>query len=165
MLKVGTALVAVGLVMALGTPASARSADVHRQREAVEDISDDFNICSWTSTFTASGHYQFIDVVTQASTAHFTFHETFNWTLVVSDDPNVPVQFRGVTWRGRNELTQVLSVDLEGNRATFVSLNPFSEGPFHGLLERIVFVVSADGAIRVDSYDFVGTIDCEALTA
>ena len=164
MRSAGIAILAVALVVALGAPASARGADVVHQSWALDETSVDFNICSWTSTFTASGHYHFTNIVTQARTEHLTFHEAVNWTLVVSDDPNVPVEFRGATWRGRNELTLVLNLDLDGNRIMFVSVNPFSEGPFHGLLERIAFVVSPNGTVRVDSYGFVGTIDCDALT-
>jgi hypothetical protein len=160
----GTAIVAVGLVLALGSPASARGADVVHQVWSLDETFEDLNICGWDSTFTASGHYHFADIVTKASIEHLTFHETVNWTLVIHDDASVPVELRGATWRGRNELTQVLNLDLDGDRTVFVSVNPFSEGPLHGLLERIVFVVSASGVIRVDSYDLVGTIDCEALT-
>ena len=73
-------------MVALGAPAFARGADVLHQSWSLDETSEDFNICSWTSTSIASGHYHVTDIVTQASTEHFTFHETVNWTLVVGDD-------------------------------------------------------------------------------
>ena len=42
-------------------------------------------------------------------------------------------------------------------------MNPFSEGPFHGLVERVTFVVGADGSVRVDRHELVGEIDCTLL--
>ena len=39
-------------------------------------------------------------------------------------------------------------------------MNPFSEGPFHGLVERIAFVVGPDGSVRVDRHEIHGAIDC-----
>jgi hypothetical protein len=46
----------------------------------------------------------------------------------------------------------------------FVRLNTFSEGPFRGLVEQLVFVRAVDGSVRVEKVDFVGEIDCAALT-
>jgi hypothetical protein len=93
----------------------------------------------------------------------FKYHETVNYTLVISNDPSVPEQYRGVMWRGRNEETLVGTFDADGFRAMFVKVNPFSEGPFHGLVEREHFVWDANGIVRVDSHEFTGNIDCDAL--
>jgi hypothetical protein len=143
--------------------ASAESADFFQQRGSLAGTFHDLNICSWLSTFTVKGQF-YLEAVETGGTFHVTYHETANYTLVIDDDPSIPAAFRGVNWRGRNEFTFVGNFDLTSDRGTMVTVNPFSEGPFHGLLERLTLVRSADGTVRVDRDVFTGNIDCDALT-
>ncbi len=87
-----------------------------------------------------------------------------NYSLVISDDPSVPEPYRGATWHGRNVETFVGTFDVDGFRGVFVKVNPFSEGPFHGLVERIHFVADANGVVHLDTDVFTGSIGCDALT-
>lgn len=156
----------VGVAAVAFTAAGARaaSADVFQQRGSLAGTFQDLNICSWPSTFTVKGQFYF-EAVGTGDTLHITYHETANYTVVIGDDPSVPAAFRGVTWRGRNEETVVGNFDLTSDRGMVITVNPYSEGPFHGLVERVTFVQSADGTVRVDRDVFTGSIDCDALTA
>jgi hypothetical protein len=156
-------LLGVAAVAFTAADATAGSADVFQQRGSLDGTFHDLNICSWPSTFTSKGQFYF-EAVDTGNTFHFTYHETVNYMLVIDDDPSIPAAFRGVTWSGRNEETVVGNFDLTSDRGMFVSVNPFSEGPFHGLVERVTFVQSADGTVRIDRDVFTGNIDCDALT-
>ena len=107
--------------------------------------------------------YQVTVVETARGAFHSIFHLTDNWTLVIADDPSVPASVRGETWRGRNEITQIVNSDPTGQRVVEITINPFSEGPFHGLVERVTFVTDADGTVRVASHEFHGDVDCGAF--
>ncbi len=153
------------LAIVLGSStAAAASADVYRERGSLAGTFTDLNICNWPSTFTRTGGYSIVAVDTSAATGSFHYHEAVNYSLVIGDDPSVPEAFRGVTWRGRNEETVVGTFDADGGRSVFVLVNPFSEGPFRGLVERITFVSDANGVVHVDRETFTGSIDCDALT-
>jgi hypothetical protein len=164
MRTVTVSLIATLTVLGLSTAAEAKSS-VYRERAPLSGTSTDLNICNWPATFTATGGYEFIQVDTSGSTETYKYHETVNYSLVISDDPSVPEAYRGVTWRGRNEETFVGTFDLTGDRGVFMLVNPFSEGPFHGLVESINFVADPSGTVHVDRDVFTGTIDCAALTA
>jgi len=157
---------AATLVAVLVLPGAALAApgQVYQERGSLDGTSQDLNICNWPSTFTATGQTHLV-VVDSGDQLHFTFHETANYSVIANDDPDVPEQFRGVTWRGRNEETVVGNFDLAGTRAVFHSVNLFSEGPFHGLSVREAFVVDANGIIRIDRQVIDEDVDCTALTA
>ena len=153
-----------GALLSLALPATAlgAGADVSRDSGSAVAAFDSPNICGWPASFNQTGGWHYTVVSTQGH-QHVNYNEAVNWTLVLADDPSVPVSLRGVTWRGRNELTFVLNLDPSTERVVNVILNPNSEGPFHGLLERIVFVAGADGTVRVDRHEFVGAVDCSAF--
>jgi hypothetical protein len=164
MRKLIVSLIAMLTVLGWSAAAEARSS-VYRERGSLDGDFTDLNICNWTATFTATGFSDFVLVDTSAPTETYKYHETVNYSLVISADPSVPEPYRGATWRGRNEETFVGTFDVNGDRGVFVLVNPFSEGPFHGLVERVTFVADASGTVHVDRDVFTGTIDCDALTA
>jgi hypothetical protein len=152
------------IALAVPAAASADGAVVSNELGSLDGTFHDLNICGWPATFTTAGRYQLESVMVDDIHGHFAYHEAVNWTLVVDDDPSVPAPFRGETWRGRNEESVVGNFDPLSLRGMFVRLNPFSEGPFHGLVEQLVFVRAEDGSVRVEKVDFVGEIDCAGLT-
>jgi len=159
-----TALVIVLAALGLAVPEVASAAtDVLHEDGRLDGTFHDLNICGWPATFTTSGRFQFESVTVGDIHGHFAYHEAVNWTLVIDDDPSVPEAFRGAIWRGRNEESIVGNFDPLSFRGMFVRLNPFSEGPFHGLVEQLVFVRAEDGTVTVEKIDFVGEADCASL--
>ena len=84
-----------GLVAATAPVASAAPADVYRQRDSLSGTFTALNICDWTATFTARGFSNFSVVDTSSSIERYTYHETVNYSLVISDDPSVPEAYPG----------------------------------------------------------------------
>ena len=159
---VPAALVLAFALIILAGPGSALAggAVVFRDHGNSSGEADEANICGWPSHFDGHITYTVVNVEAPGGTFHIAFHLTDNWTIVIADDPSVPASVRGETWRGRNEITYVLNVDPSTQRVVEIVVNPFSEGPFHGLVERVTFVVGADGSVRVDRHELVGEIDC-----
>jgi len=156
--------VIVVAALGLAGPAIASAAaDVLHESGRLDGTFHDLNICGWPATFTTSGRFQFERVTVDDIHGHFAYHEAVNYTLVIDDDPSVPEAFRGATWRGRNEENIVGNFDPLSSRGMFVRLNPFSEGPFHGLVEQLVFIRAADGTVTLEKIDVVGEVDCASL--
>jgi hypothetical protein len=154
-------LLTLALMALIGPrPALADGAVVWRDHGNTAGEADEPNICGWPSHF--DGHITFSVVAVESpdGTSHLTFHLTDNWTLVIADDPSVPASVRGDTWRGRSEMTQVVNLDASTQRVVQIFINPFAEGPFQGLVERVTFVVDPSGNVRVDRREFLGEIDC-----
>jgi hypothetical protein len=147
--------------------ASPAYADVPFQDRGViiDDPPQHPNICGWLATFTGEGKFHLIVEDTGVGPMHVTFHETFNYTLVLEDDPSVPIDLQGMSWRGRNVATVVFNADSAGDRVIFVSRQNFAEGPFHGLSEQITFVQDPNGVVRVDRQVLFDGVDCSALLA
>ena len=157
-------LIALTLTIQTFGSALAAGTDVFRFHSNSSGEADDTNICGWPSHF--DGHVTFNIIVLDRTdgTFHVNFHQTDNWLVTIADDPSVPASVRGETWRGRDEFTYVLNADPSSQRLVQVAINPNSEGPFHGLLERYTLVVAADGTVRVENHEFQGEVDCSTFS-
>lgn len=158
------ALVVALLLLLVAVPSSALGAGavVFRDHGNSSGEADEPNICGWPAHF--DGHITYeLTTVDAGGNYHVTFHLTDNWTVLIADDPSVPASVRGETWRGRNEITYILNVDPSTQRIVEVTVNPFSEGPFRGLVDRITLVVNPDGTARVDRHEINGSIDCSGF--
>jgi hypothetical protein len=161
-----TRFVLIGVLLSLllsTSTALAAPAVVQHTSGVFDGVFDDFNICGWPATFSDVDRFHVIVVTTDAHNSHINFEAADNWTLVIHDDPSVPVSVRGATWRGRNEFSFVRNFDPTTDRLVVVTVNPNAEGPFKGLLDRTTFVVNADGTVRVDNHQVLGTVGCSIL--
>lgn len=153
---------------ALAAPAAATAApaEVTLKSGSLDSTGHDLNICGWGATFTGTGSFHFGEVVVSGANPRFVqshVHETVTYTLVIDDDPSVPVALRGATWRGHFEDTVAVSGSLIDGRFHLTFVNTFAEGPFHGLKQQITLVVSADGTVRVERDEISGEVDCGAV--
>ena len=162
-LAITISVIVGALTIGVSVARSASPPTVSIDNGSLDGTFHDLNICGWPATFTTAGRYQ-LESVNSDIHGHFAYHEAVNWTLVLDDAAAVPEAFRGATWRGRNEESIVGNFDPNSLRGMFVRINPFAEGPFHGLVEELVFVRAVDGSVRVDRVDFVGSVDCSALS-
>jgi hypothetical protein len=158
----------LAVVAALAVPAAAVAApaEVTLKSGSIDLPGHDLNICGWGATFTSTGQFHFGEVVVSGTDPRFVqshVHETVNYTLVIDDDPSVPVALRGATWRGRFEDTIVVSGSLLDGRFHLTIVSTFAEGPFHGLRDQMTLFISADGTIQVERHEIGGEADCDAL--
>jgi hypothetical protein len=156
-----TLLLLVGLVPA--APAVAAPATVTQQHFDVDNTFESPNFCGWPSSFHEFGEVHYTVVELSDGRFHIAFQEAINWILVISNDPSVPPAAQGLTWRGRNDFVYVDNLDPSSSHEVFHTVQVSSEGPFHGLRERLTLVVGADGTVHVDRFfsDFVR--DCDAI--
>jgi hypothetical protein len=160
--------IVLGLAMAVlasvafAVPASAAGSIVVREKGRFDPAPyTDLNICGWPSTFLQTGEWHYT-VVFGDGHRHDLYQESFRWSLTIADDPAVPASVRGVTWRGRNELSGVFT-ELDGDRVLYHTVQTASEGPFKGLTERVTFRTDADGSILVDRIITNWDVDCTSF--
>lgn len=159
-----SALVACLLAMSAG-PTFATEAEVFVGRESLDGVGQDFMICGWGATFTASGQAHWTVAIAGDHHGHVNFQESVSYVLVIDDDPNVPEALRGATWRGHSMISFVTNFDPASKREITRTVQTAFEGPFRSLSERITLVIDADGTVRVDRLISNWDVDCEALAA
>jgi hypothetical protein len=152
----------IALTTSVGSVLAAETI-VFRDHSNTSGEADETNICGWPAHFDGHVTFNLVALDQADGTFHVNFHQTDNWTVAIADDPSVPASVRGETWRGRDEFTFVLNMDPSSQRVVQIAINPNSEGPFHGLLERYTLVVGADGTVRVENHEFVGEVDCSVF--